>query len=77
MVRTQISFDAEMFSEARDMAKNEGISFSELCRRAVGQWLRQRSSQERPWMRFAGAIEAGSTEASQTVDEVVYGREQP
>jgi hypothetical protein len=27
---------------------------------------------KRPWMRFAGMVESGHTDASQTVDELVY-----
>jgi AbrB family looped-hinge helix DNA binding protein len=30
-----------------------------------------------PWMRFAGAIESGDPDASQSIDEVVYKRERP
>ena len=77
MIRTQVSFDAEMYDEARSEARRQGVSFAELCRRAVSQLLRQRQERDRPWMGFAGTIDADAPDASQSVDEVVYGRERP
>lgn len=76
MVKTQISLEADMYEEARAEARRQGISLAELFRRALAQALHHRSV-EQPWMRFAGAVEAGGTDASATVDEVVYGRERP
>lgn len=77
MVRTQVSFDAEMYERARKEARRLEVSFAELCRRAVAQLLRQRSEEGLPWMDYAGAIETGAADASQSVDDVVYGRERP
>ena len=77
MVRTQVSFEAEMYEQARAEARRLGVSFAELCRRAVAQLLRQQPDGDQPWMEFAGAIEAGDPDASQSVDDVVYGRERP
>ena len=77
MIRTQVSFDAEMYDQARTEAKRLGVSFAELCRRAVARLLRERREGDQPWMGFAGAIETGAADASQSVDDVVYGRERP
>ena len=73
MIRTQISFDAELFAQAQASAKRRGISFAELCRRAVAEVI-ARESPDRPWMSFAGVL-AGSDDDSESVDSVVYGRE--
>jgi len=77
MMRTLISLEAEMYEQARAEARRLGVSFAELCRRALAQALRQRPAAEQPWMRFAGSIDADAPDASQSVDAVVYGRERP
>lgn len=76
MIRTQISLEPDMYEEAKKEAKRQGISFAELVRRALGLALCHRRG-ERPWMRFAGAIDLADPEASRSVDDVVYGRERP
>ena len=76
MLRTQISLDPQMYSQARKEALRRGISFAELCRRALAQLLEPKGGDE-PWMRFAGSLASGDVEASRTVDEVVYVRERP
>ena len=76
MIRTQVSLDAQMYKEAKAEARRRGISFAELCRRALARALRQRDG-DKPWMRFAGVLQSGDPEASRTVDEVVYVRERP
>ncbi|NJL29227.1 MAG: hypothetical protein HC897_15780 [Thermoanaerobaculia bacterium] len=50
MVKTRVSFDPSMYEEAREEAQRLGISFAELCRRAVGVVLRRRpqSTTEEP-----------------------------
>jgi len=93
MTRTQVSFEARMYREARREAKRQGISFAEFCRRAVARSLppprRSRARTglppryspeeiaKKPWMRYAGIFDSGDPNASQTIDEVVYGRERP
>ena len=32
-------------------------------------------SDQRPWMRYAGLVESGDPNSSQSVDEIVYGSE--
>ena len=76
MIRTQVSLDAQLYKEAKAEARRRGISFAELCRRALTRALRQRDG-DKPWMRFAGVLQSGDPEASRTVDEVVYVRERP
>lgn len=72
MIRTHISFDAELFAQAKASAKRRGISFTELCRRAVAEVI-ARESPDRPWMSFAGVFD-GSAGGSESVDSVVYDR---
>jgi len=77
MIRTQVSLDAQLYKEAKAEARRRGISFAELCRRALARTIRPRGGGDKPWMRFAGALQSGDPEASRTVDEVVYVRERP
>ena len=77
MTRTKVSLDSDMYEQAREEANRQGISFAELCRRALGQFLRQQPRADQPWLRFAGVVEAGGPDASQSVDEVVYDRDRP
>ena len=76
MIRTQVSLDDDMYREAKKEARRQGISFAELCRRALAQLLHGGSVKE-PWMRYAGSVESGDPDASRSVDEVVYGRRKP
>ncbi|HYM61800.1 MAG TPA: antitoxin [Thermoanaerobaculia bacterium] len=73
MIRTQISFDADLYTRARATAARHGISMAELCRRAVAEVI-ARESPTRPWMSFAGIFD-GSENDSESVDTVVYDRE--
>ena len=75
MIRTQISFDADLYARARASAKRHGISMAELCRRAVAEVV-ARESTDRPWMSFAGIFD-GRENDSESVDLVVYDRETP
>jgi hypothetical protein len=77
MVRTQISLDEAAYAEAKAEAKQQGVSLAEYLRRAVAAALMTRRTAERPWMRHAGAVSSGDSGASQTVDDVVYGRGRP
>jgi hypothetical protein len=53
-------------------AKSMGISVAEFVRRALQQALRPRGGGQ--WMRFAGFVETGNPQSSQTIDEIVYGQ---
>ena len=75
MVRTQISFDEDLLKRARQMARRKRVSLAELCRRGLQEIL-SREPDNKPWMAFAGAYE-GAPEDSESVDAVVYGREEP
>lgn len=76
MLRTQVSLDEKMYKEAVEEAKRRRISFAEFCRRALARALQHRGEKLR-FMRFAGIIEEAGVDASQSVDDVVYGRERP
>jgi hypothetical protein len=75
MIRTQISFDAELFARAKKVARSMGISLAELCRRSVEEVVARQPS-DKPWMAFAGRLH-GRAEDSASVDDVVYGRSEP
>lgn len=71
MIRTQISLTEAEYRAAKKEAKRLGISLAELLRRSLRTMLPVDES--RPWMRHAGMIESGDPNASQTIDEIVYG----
>lgn len=75
MVRTQISVDEELYARAKEVARSQGISLAELCRRGLQEMVAQEDS-DKPWMRYAGVL-GGEPEDSASVDEVVYGRGTP
>ena len=75
MIRTQISFDEELYKRAKLIARRKGISLAELCRRGLQEVVAKEPS-DKPWMTFAGIFE-GSESDSESVDDVVYGRETP
>jgi hypothetical protein len=77
MIRTQVSFDDEMYRAAQKEARRQGISFAELCRRALAHALRDTPPGAKPWLRLAGSVESGDPKASRSVDDVVYGRHRP
>jgi len=72
MIRTQISLHQEEYEAAKTEAGRLGISLAELLRRSLREVVPADTS--RPWMRYAGMIESGDPRASETIDEVVYGR---
>ncbi|HTT81854.1 MAG TPA: CopG family transcriptional regulator [Rhizomicrobium sp.] len=77
MIRTQISFDKSLYERAKQIARRQGVSLAELCRRSLAEAVaRNESDPNRPWMRHLGVIEGGSDDST-TVDEVVYGRDRP
>jgi hypothetical protein len=76
MIRTQISFEERDYALAKKEARNLGISLSELVRRSLRRSLPvpgKASPGNPPWTRYAGFIESGDPNASQTIDEIVYG----
>lgn len=75
MIRTQISVDEGLYERAKALARREGISLAELCRRSLQEAV-ARAPSDKPWMAYAGTV-AGNEDDSSTVDEVVYGREAP
>jgi hypothetical protein len=75
MIRTQISVDRALYARAKQVARRQGISVAELCRRGIAEVVARHPS-DQPWMKYAGIIE-GSADDSSSVDEVVYGRDRP
>ena len=75
MIRTQISVDRELYERARNLARRQGISLAELCRRSLHEAV-SREPSDKPWMVYVGDLD-GRPDDSSTVDEVVYGRDDP
>ena len=71
MIRTQISLDRSDYAVVKREAKAAGISVAEYVRRAIRQALP--APGQAPWMRYAGLVESGNSQSSQTIDDVVYG----
>jgi Ribbon-helix-helix protein, copG family len=72
MIRTQISLSKEEYEAAKAEASRLGVSLAELLRRSVRQLLP--ADETKPWMRYAGMVETGEKNASQKIDEIVYGQ---
>jgi hypothetical protein len=72
MIRTQISLSALEYRAAKREAARLGISLAELLRRSLRTLLP--TDEAKPWMRYAGMIETGDRQASQKIDDVVYGQ---
>jgi hypothetical protein len=75
MIRTQISVDDELYRRAKVIARRNRISLAELCRRSLQAAVAKEPS-DKPWMAFAGIFEGARTD-SDSVDDVMYGREVP
>ncbi|MBV9083325.1 MAG: CopG family transcriptional regulator [Acidobacteriaceae bacterium] len=71
MIRTQISLSADEYERLKRHARVLGLSIAEVIRRAVREALPH--EQGGAWMRFAGFIHSGDRNASQSIDEIVYG----
>lgn len=72
MIRTQISLSDSDYRAAKREAARLGISLAALLRRSLRAILPTDDS--KPWMRYAGLIETGDPNASQKLDDVVYGQ---
>jgi hypothetical protein len=72
MIRTQISLSEQEYEAAKREAERLGISLAELLRRSLRSIVPPEAGA--PWMRYAGMVSSGDSRASQSVDDVVYGR---
>jgi hypothetical protein len=72
MIRTQISLSEQEYEAAKREAERLGISLAELLRRSLRSVVPPEAGA--PWMRYAGMVSSGDQKASQSVDEVIYGR---
>jgi hypothetical protein len=67
---TQVSLDKQKYLTKKKAAAL-GISVAEYVRRAIRSTLPPSS---RPnWMRYAGLVESGNSQFSQSIDEILYG----
>jgi len=74
MLRTQVSLDEQDYNLAKKEAAAMGISLAEYVRRAVRNALPTPPPSDQPnWMRYAGLVESGNPQSSQSIDEIVYG----
>lgn len=74
MIRTQITFDEDLYRRPKKLSRRKGVALSELCRRAVAELIAREAS-DKPWMADAGLIQGGPSDSERFV--VVYGREAP
>jgi len=72
MLRTQVSLDERDYALAKKEAAALGISVAEYVRRAIRNALPPGG--QPPWMRYAGLVESGNPQSSQSIDEIIYGR---
>ena len=72
MIRTQISLSEAEYEAAKREARRLGISLAELLRRSLRTFLPVDES--KPWMGYAGFVESGDPDSSQSIDDVVYGQ---
>jgi hypothetical protein len=72
MIRTQISLSEAEYVAAKAEAARLGISLAELLRRSLRSILP--ADDRKPWMRYAGMVETGETDASQKIDQIIYGQ---
>lgn len=72
MIRTQINLSRREYAAARRESRRLGISISELLRRSLRTLLP--ADESMPWMRYAGMIETSDLQASQEIDDIVYGQ---
>lgn len=61
MIRTHISVDQDLYERAKNLAKHQGISLAELCRRSLEE-LVDRQSSDKPWMAYAGSVDGDEDE---------------
>lgn len=76
MIRTQISFERDLYQQAQREAARLGISLAELCRRSLRRGLGMKGTrQNSPWLRYTGSISGGRVDESSkaNIDSVVYG----
>jgi hypothetical protein len=71
MIRTQVSLDTHEYQLVKKEAAAQGISIAEFLRRAVRDKLP--AVEGAPWMRYAGFVESGDPNSSQSIDDLVYG----
>jgi hypothetical protein len=71
MTRTLVTLEETEYELAKKEAKTLGISTAEFVRRAIREHLP--ISGGAPWMRYAGMVESGNAQSSQSIDELVYG----
>ena len=62
----------EEYEAAKREARRLGMSLAELLRRSLRTLLPVDTS--KPWMRYAGMVSTGDPNASQRIDDVVYGQ---
>ena len=71
MIRTQVSLDQTEYALAKRQAATLGISLAEFVRRSVREALPPKG--KNPWMKYAGMVETGDSQSSQSIDEIIYG----
>lgn len=73
-VRKNITLPRSLDERLRKIARKRGTSQSGLIVQLVETGLEAEQSQVDSLLRFAGVIQGGPPDLSETVDETVYGR---
>jgi hypothetical protein len=73
-VRKNITLPRSLDERLRKLARKRGTSQSGLIVQLVETGLEAEVSQVDSLLRFAGVIQGGPPDLSETVDETVYGR---
>ena len=53
--------DQDLYERAKNLAKRQGISLAELCRRSLEETVHRQSS-DQPWMAYAGSVDGDEDE---------------
>jgi Ribbon-helix-helix protein, copG family len=65
-----VSLPAHEYELVKQQARSLGIPIAEVIRRAIRDALPH--AEAGAWMRFAGFVESGNSQSSQSIDEIVY-----
>ena len=75
MRRTQISLTAEDYESAKRLATERGVSLSEVFRNALRKEAKTGNSAYDALRAIIGIVDNADPEASENLDQIIYGRD--
>lgn len=75
MIRTQICFSSEQYEAAKRIAEKRGVSMAEFMRNAVEREAAEEHSYDDPLADIIGMIKDADPNASEKLDEMIYGED--